>query len=199
MLRYSGGSKIEHVWFSNGRICSIFKWRSVFEWSAIFAVSLGRFIYNERIILLVKQPRLKPFENRTFENRTFENRTWKCWVYECRSVFEYFRFYAQVLLFLCTGTFVFMNRYFCFYARVLLFLCSGTFVFMVRFFCFYAQVLLFLCSGTFVFMLRYFCFYAQVLSFLPLSTFILTIMSLPERDLVQVTNPQPFVSSTSHP
>ena len=83
MLRYSGGSKIEHVWFSNGRICSIFEWRSVFEWSAIFAVSLGRFIYNERIILFVIQPRLKPFENRTFENQT-----WICSVYECRSVFE---------------------------------------------------------------------------------------------------------------
>ena len=51
-------------------MCSVFEWRSVFECCAIFAGSLGYFIYKEKKLYL-KRPRLKPFENQTFGNQTF--------------------------------------------------------------------------------------------------------------------------------
>ena len=83
---YSRGSNTERVRYSDGRICSVFKWRSVFEWSAIlkkkkkFPTSLGRFIYTKTIFFYIKRPRLfknkkwmsirkpnfQPSENRTF-------------------------------------------------------------------------------------------------------------------------------------
>ena len=97
--QYSEGSKTKRVRFSDGRMCSVFEWRSnfewclVFEWSVIFAIILGRFIYKEKI-LYIKRPRLKPFENQTFENRTFyHSKNWilKCLVFECHSVFRVFR------------------------------------------------------------------------------------------------------------
>ena len=51
VLKYSGGSKTERVWYSDGRMCLVFEWCSVFEWSKKvkkIVISLGRFVTTKK-------------------------------------------------------------------------------------------------------------------------------------------------------
>ena len=70
--RYTGGSKTERVWNSDGRWHSVFERHSVFEWSAIlnfFKLAQTVLYIKKKFISYIKWSRFflkKPFENRTF-------------------------------------------------------------------------------------------------------------------------------------